>query len=632
MVAPVPRRLLLLATGALACAPAPVDPVPIQRAVRYSEPDLTPAGPDLARAAPAYVAGLGEALDLQLGPGDELAVTQVMADRGGLRHVRLQQVHDGVPVQSAELVVHADDTTFLGVNGYLTDNLENFDVLPGIEGDQAAAIARADRAGGEALRVDDEERALVILPAEESGAALAWRVELFNHRQTGFEPARWVYFIDARAGSILRAFDALATEQASGPGGNPKVPRRWTSELDVEPHGDRFAMQSDLVTTYDLAGGTGPLPSSPVVGPLDPIADAAIDDAHGFSEVTYAMLFDWYRYEVSLFLAIGVVNAVHYDHDYENAFFNGAQVVYGDGGDHLYPLSGALDVVAHELHHELTALSSGLEYTGMSGALNESFSDVAGTLAEIYREGDAADFLIGEDIVKGDGALRSLCDPPADGVSIDHAADLARDMNVHHASGVGNKAFCLAVARFRAATGESTAAAAQRAGTAWYLANTMFWTSTATFTDGCQGVVDAARTYQHLFSADDVTALVQSWADVGVECGVRPELCDGDDACEVESGETCASCPGDCGSCAEDCSRWKKAKCKLGRGDCSRCGLPDGCGDGVCTADETDENCGQDCGCAAPGATCGSVAPAGCWCDDSCDDAGDCCADADACG
>ena len=95
--------------------------------------------------------------------------------------------------------------------------------------------------------------------------------------------------------------------------------------------------------------------------------------------------------------------------------------------------------------------------------------------------------------------------------------------------------------------------------------------------------------------------------------------------CSLQSGSTATDC-------AQDCGVWQKAKCNIGIGDCSHCDVTEpGCGDHVCDGDEDDSNCPLDCGCAA--LSCDQVAPFGCFCDESCHDVGDCCADRDdACG
>ena len=109
---------------------------------------------------------------------------------------------------------------------------------------------------------------------------------------------------------------------------------------------------------------------------------------------------------------------VHYGVDYDNAFWDGSQMVYGDGDQQLFKtFTGPLDVTGHELTHGVTQYSGGLDYKGQSGALNESMSDVFGSLVKQYHLGqtaDQADWLIGQgmftDAVHG-VALRSMKAP-----------------------------------------------------------------------------------------------------------------------------------------------------------------------------------------------------------------------------
>jgi len=113
---------------------------------------------------------------------------------------------------------------------------------------------------------------------------------------------------------------------------------------------------------------------------------------------------------------------VHYQEDpdegYDNAFWNGRQMIYGDGDGILFgPFTRSLDVIAHELTHGVTELEAGLEYHNQSGALNESFSDVFGSMVKQWKLGQTiqeADWLIGKELlapgIQGK-ALRSLRDP-----------------------------------------------------------------------------------------------------------------------------------------------------------------------------------------------------------------------------
>jgi vibriolysin len=599
------------------------DPI-VTEPIQYLEVNLTTAGTDLATAAPAYVLASD---DVALVDRDDFTPLATVNGPDGLRHARLQQVHDGVPVFGSEIVAHADESTFLGYNGFLTRGLDGFDTTPALSADDAIAIAAADRGAGIAWA--RQESRLVILPGRDGlGADLVWQIELANEPQDAADLGRWFYFVAADDGAVLWTYDGLATvEQASGPGGNARVARNWNAALDVEKEGGEFVMKTARQVTLDMKtkmDGGDPAHAAALDGFMDP----NVNDAHGFTEITLDMMRDWTGNNSIDGDGFVITARVHYGENVDVASWDGTFVNFGDSNpDMRYPRPGALDIVGHEINHGFTEKHSHLVYSEQSGGLNESFSDVAGTMAEFYREGDTADFNIGEDIyVAADGVHRFMCNPAAKG-SLDHMSEYERGAEVHSSSGIGNKAFCLSVARFKAQNGGSTVEAVRRVGLAWYTANAGYWTSTATYTQACQGTVDGARSLG--YSKEEVAQINQSWEDVGVHCDGAPVVCDEDDTCEPSVGETCSSCAADCDACSQDCGWFKKMKCKIGIGDCSRCDLPAGCGDGVCAEDEDDESCAEDCGCAAPGDTCGSVAPYGCWCDAVCGVRGDCCADRD---
>jgi Zn-dependent metalloprotease len=626
-----PAALVLCSLSAAACGGSDSGGDPIRTVpVRTLEVGNALAADDLGRAAVTYALDSGQ---LPLSSGDDLAVLSIHPAADGLRHARLQQTYLGVPVFGSEIAVHADASTFLGMNGQVTINLDGFDVHPAIGDGAALAIAETDHSGGAAV-YDTENARLVILPRESEGADLVWQVSFFNELQPGFDPGLWTYFIDARTSAIVHKFDALQTavNQASGPGGNEKTARTWDAVLDVEsvPVGDGiYIMQTARLTTRDMKHMTGDATGSSSVGmALDDFPDPAINDAHGFTEIVLDMMKNWMGHDSLDDAGMVLISRVHYGNNYGNAFWNGSLMTYGDGGDGQYNRTGDINTVGHETNHGFTERHSALVYDSMSGGMNESFSDVAGQIAEFYMEGGSADWKHSHDSIEAD-AMRWLCDPPKDGSSIDHANDFTRVTDVHYSSGIGNKAFCLSVARVRVAGGGSSETeAVRRVGQVWYAANAGYWTSSINFTQACEGTIDAARSLG--LTSEEVAGISESWQDVGVECGGQPAVCDEDDRCEVSAGETCASCSADCGACSQgECGFFQRAKCAVGIGDCSRCDLPAGCGDGVCAADETDENCAQDCGCAAPGDTCGSVAPYGCWCDADCAATDDCCADVD---
>ena len=529
------------ASSIVACAsandPPTSDGLPQVEPINFSDKADTPVRGELADAAQDYVRATPELT----APGDEWRVRASGIGRDGFQHVRMYQYHEGVRVWGGDVVVHASGSRFKTVNGNRVKNLDGFDLSVLVNEGTALDTAKGHYHGmaktpDAPIAFDRESTELVIYPQPGRDARLAWHTEFYTEVQAGLPPGLWNYFVDAKTGDIITSFNALDTlSQASGPGGNAKVPRTWTDALDVEPSGAQFAMDTARLQTYNLAGGTGA--GTIVVGPLSNIGDAPINDAHGFAEVTLNMLQDWYGHNSINDAGFVIKSRVHYSTNYENAFWDGTQMTYGDGASIFYPLSGDVDVVAHEINHGFTSFHSNLVYSQMSGGMNESFSDISGTIAEHFIEGAGADWDLGRDIFRADSALRFMCDPTADGISIDHASNYNDGIDVHYSSGIFNKAFCLTARRFASGDpgGPSTVDSTRRAGEAWYAANASYWVSSSTFTQGCQGVIDAAVALG--FSDTERTAIRDSFIDVGVYCDGAVEPLDCDDTFTADSGE-----------------------------------------------------------------------------------------------
>ena len=172
---------------------------------------------------------------------------------------------------------------------------------------------------------------------------------------------------------------------------------------------------------------------------------------------------------------------VHYGEDYNNAFWNGTQMVYGDGDGELFDrFTKRIDVIGHELTHGITEYEAALNYQGQPGALNESFSDVFGSLIKQYtlkQTVDKADWLIGKGVfskkVKG-VALRSMQQPgtayydptigkdPQPGHMKNYVKTSNDNGGVHINSGIPNRAFYLAAIEIRGYGWEKT-------GKIWYI-------------------------------------------------------------------------------------------------------------------------------------------------------------------
>lgn len=239
------------------------------------------------------------------------------------------------------------------------------------------------------------------------------------------------------------------------------------------------------LSVYDVNhGGDADLPGTKIRGDGDPEStDEAVNEAFDGADKTYQFYQQVYGRDSVDGQGLELVSSVHYGTDFDNAFWNGTQMVYGDGSGHLFQVGGLtkdIDVMAHELTHGVTQYTAGLIYHVQPGALNESMSDVFGSVVKQFTLGqtaDQADWLIGEGILgsaMNGTALRSMAAPgtafdgdpqPAD---MDGYVNLPDDDDphndhggVHINSGIPNHAFYL----LAIALGGN---AWERAGQIWY--------------------------------------------------------------------------------------------------------------------------------------------------------------------
>jgi Zn-dependent metalloprotease len=338
-------------------------------------------------------------------------------------------------------------------------------------------------------------------------------VSFFNDDECG-NPSRPVFFLDARSGQVIHTFDSLAyAYDGTGPGGNPKVgyytygPTGDYPAFGVSVAGSVCTMDWDDCKTVDLNHGTSgstPFSYTCYENTHEFINDGAcpMNDAQFFGQAVYNMYMAWYGVPV---LPFQLMMRCHYSYNYENAFWNGSSMTFGDGYTTFYPLV-ALDVSAHEVAHGFTDNHSDLIYSGESGGINESYSDMAGEAAKFYMRG-TNDFMCGYDIYKQAGkALRYLCDPPQDGRSIDHVNNYYPGMDVHYSSGIYNKVFC----EIATSPGWTT----QMAFNIFTKANMDYWTPSETFQSGAEDALLAAADYG--YNEADVVA---AFAVVGIDLG-----------------------------------------------------------------------------------------------------------------
>lgn len=275
------------------------------------------------------------------------------------------------------------------------------------------------------------------------------------------------------------------------------------------------------------ANNTTTLPGQAIGTESNPPVDISGKEAYEGTGTTYDLYSSAYNRNSIDNKGMSLISTVHYSQKYDNAFWNGQQMVYGDGDEELFvDFTKPIDVTGHELTHGVTQYSANLDYQGQSGALNESFSDVFGSLVKqksFNQTADKADWLIGQGIFTSQVhgvALRSMKDP---GSAYDdpilgkdpQPADMAHyvktpDDNggVHTNSGIPNHAFYLAAVGIGGFAWEG-------AGKVWYKTLTEKLQAGAQFTDVATATIQSA---QELFGANspEQQAVQNAWKKVGV--------------------------------------------------------------------------------------------------------------------
>ena len=463
----------------------------------------------------------------------EFKVKAKKTDELGLTTVRVDQLYNGLPVWASDMIVNIDSKgvvkSFVGKVMDFEDTLGK-KVEKKLTSKEAVDAALADL--GLSLTLDKAPKSELMVYWNEDLAAYAYEVELSYELP---EPGRWVYHIDANTGAVLNKIDELVNARP--------VSVTFTAANTVVGVGtDVLGRTREILTnlpstTYymaDMTRGNGIFTydaetKTRLPGVYWTDADNVYNDSYDapavssqyFLEVTY----DYYaaKFGRDSFDDAGakVVSSVHVGRDYNNAYWNGSQFAFGDGDGYVfYPLSGAVDVVAHEYTHAVTQYTADLVYQYESGALNEAMSDIMGTAVEFHL-GEDPDWFMGEDIT-GPGLglpyLRSMEDPTVCG-DPDHYDDIyvgtSDNGGVHTNSGVINK-----VAYLIGAGGTHYGVTVQGQGVdamenIFYRALTTYMVSSTNFA-GARTACVLAATDLYGSSSPEVQSVMDAFTSVGI--------------------------------------------------------------------------------------------------------------------
>ena len=475
-----------------------------------------------------------------IGNVDEFQVQKVEIDDLKMAHTRVRQTFGGIPVWEGEAIVHLNQDGSLQT---VTDDLKEMIAVnteANLSPKDAIEAARGMYKGSKFLTADPTAD-LWIYRADVRDH-LAYRVQM--RREDGSkDTAMPVIFVDAQTGEKVFGYDNLQT--GTGPSLYSGTVTIGTSSLsgtyymenltrkvgtfnytNTTTTSSRFTDTNDVWdTTAQRAGVDAQYGAEATMNYYQNVHGRnGIDGAGGPGTTTAAA-----NSTISL-----ISSRVHYSTNYNNAFWNGSYMTYGDGNGTTFTPLVTLDICGHEMTHGVTERTANLTYSGESGAINESMSDVFGAMVERYARGgviNADTWKIGEQAytpaTSGD-ALRYMNNPHLasnGGYTADDDPDhyserytgTSDNGGVHINSGIGNHVFyLLAQGGTHHLSGVTvTGIGADNAAKIWYKALTTYMTSSTNFAGARTATLSAASA---LFGATSAqyTSVATAWCAAGV--------------------------------------------------------------------------------------------------------------------
>ena len=461
-------------------------------------------------------------------PDEELKLIRQKQELNGKKHFYYQQVVNDIPVWGSDVIVHLrpDNGVYLFAGRY-QPSISNLDTVPSISQGQAEDLVMR------ALNItwtEKTESKLVIYLDETATPFLTYKVDTSPSLDQ-----RWTYFIDAHTGRVLHKLKNIHNTVVLGQGldGNNTLRgfNAWsesgtfymidpTTPLDdpahdplneIKPEGDTYI--------YDLRNAT----SSPFFYSTSTSQTTGWDPTAVSAMVNTKTVYDYFlsthgRQSIDDSNQ-NLLIAIHYDNNFNNAFWNGTYMVYGDGDGLVFnSLANCLDVAAHEMSHGVIETSANLIYQNQSGALNESFSDIFGAMV------DRDDWLIGEDCTLAPpGFLRSLQDP-SQGIAAQPSTyseyqnlpntEAGDNGGVHINSGIPNRAAYL-IAEGLTMEALGTSIGKGKMEQIFYRALTLYLTASSQFIDARRATIQAADDLHGAGSAESL-AVAAGWDAVEV--------------------------------------------------------------------------------------------------------------------
>ena len=494
---------------------------------------------------------------LALTPQDQMVARTAETDQLGFTHQKFAQYYQGIRVEHADYTVHAKGGTTESISGDF-ERIKDFNTAPSLS--QSAALGRAlahvgarkymwqtgevDAASfapqGEMVIVRDNRQNL-----ENGPLVLAWKFNVYAAQPI----SRAFIYVDARTGDVVLQDNIIKHAAATGTFATAYSGSR--SFTDGTTTGGYFLREGATrglgIETYNCKKGNSYTVATDFVDADNSWTEynnANFDNVSGDAHIGAQATYDYWKnihgrnsYDNA---GAKIKSYVHFDDTpgdgvgYENAYWNGSVMTYGDGATRFRPLT-SLDVCGHEIGHAVCEKTANLTYSNESGAMNEGLSDIWGASIEAYAVATLgftsggvkakSTWLIGEEIDKVQVALRSMSDPkslgqPAYYKGVNWYTGTGDNGGVHTNSGVLNHWYYILTVG-KSGTNEGggvynvTGVGIDAAAKITYRMESVYMVASSTYSQARSYAIQAATDLYGAGSAQ-VTAVTDAWFAVGV--------------------------------------------------------------------------------------------------------------------
>lgn len=456
------------------------------------------------------------------GTKNDLKVLETSKDELGYTHVKFAQLFAGDEIKDRVITVHFDrDGYIVNLTGNIENKINTITKLgtKNITSNEAIEIAKNKLEVTELRKEASSEKQILIFDDK------AYEVYKINIQYNIPEIGNWDIYVEANSGEIVKQesnirFDGAVTGSGTAVDGTIKALNLYQSGTTYQLK-DVTKPMTGQITSY-TANNAQVEPGTLATSTSTTISDRAEVSAHYYAGTVYDFYKNLFSRNSINNSGMSIISTVHYGSRYNNAFWDGSQMVYGDGdGSQFTYLSGDLDVVAHEMTHGVDSSTANLNYQDQSGALNESISDIFGVLVETYDKYNvkgggtwtfnSANWVVGDDVytpgTSGD-ALRSLANPTLYGqpaTMSGYVNTTSDNGGVHTNSGIPNKAGYLI----------AQSIGCEKTARIYYRALTNYFISTTDFAGSKSGLVQAATDLYSVGGAE-VTAINSAYTSVGI--------------------------------------------------------------------------------------------------------------------